>query len=132
LSHASGSGSEPPPLAARSVGGADGDDAPALVENFRRAHAQLEFPAERLEIRGDLFPHLAGAELGIKETLDQRRFHVALRDILGVRLHRFLDRMLQRLEDRQTLDTLRAPFGADLMARHAPHLFRVGAEERVV
>ena len=39
------------------------------------------------------------------------------------------DEVLQRRGQTQALDALRSPLGGDLIARRAPHLFRVALEE---
>ena len=71
-----------------------------------------------LQDRGHLLPHLAGAEAGIFELLDQARGVV--RPGEGVP---------DRLEQRQVLDPLRRPVRPDLGAGHAPDLFGIGFEE---
>ena len=43
-----------------------------------------------------------------------------------------LEEVRDRAGEREALDALRAPLGADLVAGHAPHLFGVGLEERQV
>ena len=45
--------------------------------------------------------------------------------VLKVRLEKVSD----SAGERESLDALRAPLGADLIAAHAPDLFRVGLEE---
>ncbi len=46
--------------------------------------------------------------------------------------HELLEMMRQSLAQRKALDALRSPFRADLIARHAPHFFRVTLEERLI
>ncbi|MEJ7714610.1 MAG: hypothetical protein WKF40_02430 [Thermoleophilaceae bacterium] len=86
----------------------------------RRVHQDLT--AEARDVLGHRLPHLAGAVAGVVELADQRLDLVALVAEEGG---------LGRREERQALDPLGGPVGADLGHRHAPHLLGVGAEEVV-
>ena len=50
---------------------------------FQRDHAmpQMNFTAARAYTPRDLFPHLAGTELGVQESLDQARLGLLLRRV---------------------------------------------------
>src|SRR6201996_4125494 len=68
---------------------------------------------------------------GIKELPDERSFGVLLREIGSAwpRAEGLLDEVPDGAREREALDALRAPLGADLVAAHTPHLLRVGLEE---
>ena len=89
------------------------------------------FSPERLHFLGDHFPQLSGAEFRIQELLDQRCLRILLPQIRGT-LPQFLGQMQQGVLDREALNTLRAPFGADLFAGDAPNLFGVRLEKREI
>ncbi len=78
--------------------------------------------AELLDVVGHLLPHLAGAVAGVVELGDQRLDLVAPVAEEG---------RLRRREERQALDPLGRPLGADLGGRDAPDLLGVGLEEEV-
>ena len=71
---------------------------------------------------GHRVPHLAGPEARVVELGDE-----AL-DLVPLVAE---ERRLRRREERQPLDALRRPLGADLGRRHAPHLLGVGLEEQL-
>src|SRR5271157_3423111 len=77
-----------------------------------------------------MFPELAGAELGIEKPLDQRGFCLLLRNVAGMPSDKsLLEEVHYDALEREALDALRAPFGADLVARHAPDLFGIRLEK---
>ena len=77
----------------------------------------------RSRIASHIWP---GPEPRVVELADQRaqRARLVVLDAPERRAH--------RLAERQPADPLRRPFGAQLVARHAPHLLRVGREEHLV
>ena len=76
----------------------------------------------------DLFrghvPELTGAELRIRELLDQRGFDLA---VLFAGL--FFDRVLQNRHDRHALDALRAPGRIDFRRMSSPEVFGIILEK---
>ena len=86
----------------------------------RRPQAHLA--PERLDPIRHRLPHLAGPEARVVELLDQALHPVAAIAEEG-RAH--------RARERQPLDPLRRPLGADLAGRHTPDLLGVGAEEEL-
>ena len=72
------------------------------------------------------FPHLAGAEPGVLEAVDQRLDDLALPLRLAGAPKRPLD---DRLDQAQPLDPLRGPVGRDGVGGHPPDLLGVGLEE---
>ena len=96
---------------------------PSVVTDLRHALAELDRdPVPLGEHRLHPLPHLAGAEAGVAELLDQRRHVGALEP----------DDRQERRPEREVLDPLGRPQRADLRARDAPDLLGVRAEERVV
>src|SRR5271157_37784 len=80
-----------------------------------------------------MLPKLAGAELGIEKLLDQRGFCLLLRNVAGMPSDKsLLEEVHYDALEREALDALRAPFGADLVARHAPDLLGIRLEKRQV
>ena len=75
------------------------------------------------DLVGHRLPHLPRAEARVVELVDQRLDLVALVAE---------ERGLGGGEERQALDPLRGPLGADLGGGHAPHLLGVGHEEVLV
>ena len=78
--------------------------------------------AELLDVVGHRLPHLAGAVAGVVELRDQARDLVVLVAE---------ERGPGGAEEREVLDPLRGPVGADLGRRDAPDLLGVGLEELV-
>src|SRR5208283_5973708 len=78
--------------------------------------------------RRNLVPQLPRAELGVEKALDEARLR-----LVGSAGRRGLPAggqgMAHRLHQRQALDALRAPLGADLMAGHAPDFLGIRLEE---
>ena len=102
---------------------------------------QVDFAAHFLHLLGNRFPQLAGAEFRVEELADKARLGIFLADVGTVRgasLSLFLagknllQRMDDRLRNREALDALSTPVRANLAARYAPHLLGVVAEERAV
>ena len=87
----------------------------------RRVHPHLAAGGD--DLVGHRLPHLARAEARVVELGDQRLDLVAAVAEEGG---------LGGGEERQALDALGGPLGAQLGARHAPHLLRVGLEEQRV
>ena len=79
--------------------------------------------AERADLVGHRLPHLAGAVARVVELLDQALDLVALVPE---------ERGLRGRGEREPLDPLRRPLGAQLGGRHAPDLLRVRLEEELV
>ncbi len=94
---------------------------------------EMNFAATLANQIGRMFPKLAGAELGIEEPLDQRGFGFLLCDAAGAfRGEGLLEEMHHHAREREPLDALRAPFGADFIARHTPDFFGVRLEKSKV
>ena len=100
-----------------------------------------DFATRFLHLLGNCFPQLAGPEFRIKELPDEARLGILLADVRSVRGPRgrlflagenLLHGVHHGLRDGKSLDALATPVGADLAARHAPHLLGVVAEERAV
>ena len=83
---------------------------------------QEHLAAELLDVVGHRLPHLAGAVAGVVELRDQARDLVVLVPE---------ERGPGGAEEREVLDPLGGPVGADLGRGHAPDLLRVGLEELV-
>ena len=79
----------------------------------------------------DRLPQVAGAVFGIEEGFDQARLDFLLLDVRLAR-RQLAEGVQERFREREALDALRAPFGGNFMAGHAPHLFRIIAEERAI
>mmetsp|Transcript_37521 Transcript_37521/g.87502 ORF Transcript_37521/g.87502 Transcript_37521/m.87502 type:complete len:471 (-) Transcript_37521:643-2055(-) len=109
------------------IAGDNAFNAPVLAMNFVDRPTAEQSAATALEFRRRGLPHLAGAVLGIKKTLDQRG---VLR--IGLARDDLLERLLGGTADRQALDALRAPVGADVAARNTPDLLGVVLEELAV
>lgn len=109
---------------------ADVHRADFAVLQIEAAHlvAEVDFSASCLHHPGDGFPHLTGAEFRVQELLDQRGIRFFLAHIV-IALEQFAKRVEYGFADVQALDALRAPFGADFLAGHAPDLFRVVLEK---
>jgi len=101
----------------------DRGDAVALDDEPLDGGLHEDLAATLVDAVGHLLPHLAGAEAGIIELLDERL------DLLVLVAE---ERGLRGGHERQVLDPLRRPFGAQLGAGHAPHLLGVGLEEQLV
>ena len=86
-----------------------------------RVHADLAAGGD--DLVGHRLPHLARAEARVVELGDQRLDLVAAVAEEG---------RLGGGEEGQALDALRGPLGAQLGARDAPDLLRVGLEEELV
>jgi hypothetical protein len=103
----------------------------AGLERHDAAVADLELRDRRVEphlaavgddLVGHRLPHLAGAEAGVVELVDERL------DLVALVAH---EGGLGGRPERQALDPLRGPLGADLGGRDAPDLLGVGLEEEV-
>ena len=108
---------------ARPVGRPDArsDDPSGTVLEARHLVTQVHLAAEASDLFRRRLPHLAGAETWILEPVDEGLDGLrALLELRGVQ---------DRLGQAEPLDPLRGPFGANLGARDAPHLFRVRLEE---
>ena len=94
-------------------------------------HPAEDFPALLTDEAGDVLPELAGAVHGIEELFDERGFGVLLREVAAARTRAegALKEVSDSAGERESLDALRAPLRADLIAAHAPHLLRIGLEE---
>jgi len=79
--------------------------------------------AQAADLGGHRVPHLARPVARVVELGDQALHLVAAVAEEGC---------LRGAEERQALDSLRCPLGAQLGTRHAPHLLRVGLEEELV
>ncbi len=106
---------------ARRVGAGDVRDAGFVPVDGLDAAVE-ENPAALFEdLIGRRLPHLAGAEAGIEKIADER---------LGRRRGFLaLEGADDSLAQGKSLDALRGPVGADLVAGNAPDLFGVGLEE---
>src|SRR4051812_46468 len=93
--------------------------------------AHVDLAALRLDLPGDLLPHLAGAEFGIEELLDETGLGRLLADRF-VAGDEFLRGVGDGLRDRNAFDPLGAPLRRDLIARDAPDLLGVILEEGLV
>ena len=89
---------------------------------LRDAVVEQHLAAELLDVRGHLLPHLARAVARVVELRDQAGDLVAAVPEEGAP---------RGPEERQVLDPLRGPVGADLGRGHAPDLLRVRLEELV-
>lgn len=69
-------------------------------------------------------PELAGAELGVPELLDERRFDLTLA-LLGAEL---AEGVLENAEDAEALDALGTPIGGDLRGMTPPQLLGVASK----
>jgi hypothetical protein len=105
---------------------------PAIGEDPLDPVAGADLPALLYDVARDLVPHLSGAELGVQELFDQRGLRILLPDVAAAAFEHLPQGVEQRGPDREALDALGAPFGADPVARHAPDLLGVGLEERAV
>ncbi len=98
-----------------------GDAAVADLElGDGRVHPHLAAVGD--DLVGHRLPHLPRAEARVVELVDQRLDVVLVAE----------ERGLGGREERQALDALGGPLGADLVGRHAPHLLGVGHEEVLV
>ena len=86
-----------------------------------------------------MLPQLAGAELGVQEALDERGVGSFLPDAVyrfPPRVHPACHPLAQQVFHRrcqaQPLNTLRPPLRRDLVAGHAPDLFRIALKKREV
>ena len=101
--------------------------------DFVDLDAEVDLTAGATNKISRMFPKLAGAELGIEEPLDQRGLSLLLSDAASLlRSKSLLEEVRHHALERKPFDALRAPFGADLIARHAPHLLGVRLEKRQV
>ena len=102
-----------------------------MAMNYDDILKGMNLSTESQNFLGNGFPHLAGAQFGIKKLFNEGSLGLFLVNIGG-----FADALLQKMQDgfrnRKSFDTLLAPFRADFLARNAPHLFRVRLEERLV
>src|SRR5262249_5617750 len=102
----------------------NGADARAVGDQPIDRDSVENLPATLHHGGGGLFPHLPWTVFGVEKALDERGLRLLLADLVrltaryGDRLPRRVDECLQ---DRQSLDPLRAPFGADAVARQPPH-----------
>src|SRR6185437_9353973 len=120
-------------LIAGRIDAAHSDDFVSAAMNAGYAKVGDDFAAHSFYLPGDRFPHLSRSVFRVEELLYQRRFGFLLGDVLLLSaLQLFLDNVLQCLLDRKPLDSLLAPFGADLIAGHSPDFLGVGLEEGVV
>ena len=92
--------------------------------------AREDVAAHLPDLVGHVLPHLARAELGVEELLDQRRLGSFLGHVSTG--ERPLQGMQHGLGDGEPFDPLGAPFGTDLRAGNAPDFLRVGLEEGLV
>ena len=96
-------------------------------------NTEVNFAAALANQVGRMFPKLAGAELGIEKLLDQRGFSLLLRNVAGAFSNKsLLEEVRHHALERQSLDALRAPFGANLIAGHTPDLLCIGFEKRQI
>ena len=103
--------------------GLDLGDVRAVDDDARHGRLGEDLAAELADLAAHRVPHLAGAVAGVVELVDQRLDLVALVA---------QERRLGGAEERQALDALGGPLGADLRRRDAPDLLVVGLEEERV
>src|ERR1017187_248563 len=90
----------------------------------------VNFSAALADQPSHMFPKLTGTELGIKKLLDERSLCLLLSQVARLFASEGLLEEVQHYAfERQALDALGAPLGADLIARHAPDLFGIRLEE---
>ncbi len=107
----------------RLAAGHDLGDAPVGDLELGDGRVEPHLAALLADVGGHLLPHLPGPEPGVVELRDQRLDLVALVAE---------ERGLGGGEERQALDPLGGPLGADLVRRDAPQLLGVGLEEVLV
>src|SRR6185437_15716848 len=124
---------EPADVAGLRISGQYSDDPPVagMFYAFRRPMRQDLAPKRPYSSR-DFFPHLTRSELRIQKLFDQRCFHILLGNILLPSGNQFFQYVGDRLINRETLNALSPPFGADFLAFDTPHLFRVRLEKREI
>src|ERR1017187_8457743 len=94
------------------------------------ADTQVDFAASFHDQAGYMFPKLTGTELGIKKLFDERSLCLLLSQVDGpFTSEGLLEEVQYYAFERQALDALGAPLGADLIARHTPDLFGIRLEE---
>ena len=94
----------------------------AVELELRDPVVEQHLAAELLDVGGHLLPHLAGAVARVVELRDEAR------DLVAAVAE---ERGPGGAEEREVLDPLGGPVGADLGGGHAPDLLRVGLEELV-
>ena len=97
---------------------------PALIDpQFGHRRVQADLAAVGPDLVTHLLPHLPGAVPRVVELRDERL------DLVAAVAE---ERRLGGAEERQALDPLRGPLGADLIGRDAPQLLGIGLEEVLV
>ncbi len=94
----------------------------AVELELRDPVVEQDLAAELLDVGGHLLPHLARAVARVVELRDEAR------DLVAAVAE---ERGPGGAEEREVLDPLGGPVGADLGGGHAPDLLRVGLEELV-
>src|ERR1019366_3594867 len=117
---------------ARWAGSLHGFDATAIGHDPLCAIAGVDLAATFPNAARHFLPHLPGSEFRIKKLVDERSLGILLPDIAATALAYLLEGVEQRRPDGNSFDTLRAPLRTDLVAGHAPDLFRVGLEKREI
>src|SRR6266478_6118403 len=93
---------------------------PAGARHAEHIGVQPDHPAPALDLALHGPPHHSRPEPRIVELLDERADRLA-----GLPVH-----LQEQRAQREILDPLRRPVGLQLGAREAPHLLRIGLEER--
>ena len=118
-------------LAAARIDGFDRHDALAVEVDLADPLVMDDPAAAAHDFPGDGLPHLPRTVLGIEELLDERSLGALLGDVAAA-AKELAEDVLQGAEDRQALDPLRSPFGADGRTALAPDLLRIRLEERAI
>src|ERR1700761_5949212 len=94
----------------------------------------MDFSAIRANLFGHMFPQLTRTQFWIEKLLDERGLCFFLRGSTFLRAcgEALLEKVRDDCPERETFDSLRSPFCADLIAGHSPHFFGVGLEERQI